>query len=129
MFALYHATSLVFALRGYFSMKSLCVLLLIVPLLALADGEAYDCDGKTRFIHRGAPSTVPAAAKRSYRLLGDRIDGLTCQPEDQVIGCMGLTPEQAMRKIVIDLATLSVSDTMELPTSLLIFEGQCKPTN
>lgn len=129
MFALYHATSLVFALRGYFSMKSLCVLLLIVPLLALADGTAYDCDGKTRFIHRGAPSTVPAAAKRSYRLLGGRIDGLTCQPEDQVIGCMGLTPEQAMRKIVIDLATLSVSDTMELPTSLLIFEGQCKPKN
>ena len=129
MFALYHATSLVFALRGYFSMKSLCAFLLIVPLLALADGEAYDCDGKTRFIHRGAPSTVPAVAKRSYRLLGGRIDGLTCQPEDQVIGCMGLTPEQAMRKIVIDLATLSVSDTMELPTSLLIFEGQCKPTN
>lgn len=126
---MYHATSLVFALRGYFSMKSLCVLLLIVPLLALADGEAYDCDGKTRFIHRGAPSTVPAAAKRSYRLQGGRIDGLACEPEDQVIGCMGLTPEQAMRKIVIDLAALSVSDTMELPTSLLIFEGQCKPAN
>ena len=36
-----------------------------------------------------------------------------------------LTPEQAMRKIVIDRAALSVSDTMELPTSLLIFEGQC----
>ena len=107
-------------------MKSLCVLLLMYPLLALAAAEAYDCDGKTRFIHRGAPSTVPAAATRSYRLKADRIDGLECQQEDQLIGCMGLTPEQAMRKIVIDRAALSVSDTMELPTSLLIFEGQCK---
>lgn len=113
-------------------MKSLCapcVLLLIFPLLALADSEAYECDGKTRFIHRGAPSTVPAAAKRSYRLQAGHIDGLPCQPEDQLIGCMGLTPEQAMRKIVIDRAALSVSDTMELPTSLLIFEGQCKSVN
>ena len=127
--ALYDAPFPLFGPRGCFPMKSLCGLLLIVPLLALADGDAYDCDGKTRFIHRGAPSTVPAAAKRSYRLQGGRIDGLACQPEDQVIGCMGLTPEQAMRKIVIDLAALSVSDTMELPTSLLIFEGQCKPAN
>ena len=98
----------------------------MLPLLALANNEAYDCDGKTRFIHRGAPSTVPAAAKRSYRLKADHIDGLACQQDEQVIGCMGLTPEQAMRKIVIDRAALSVSDTMELPTSLLIFEGQCK---
>ncbi len=106
-------------------MKSLCVLLLMFPMLALGAGEVYDCDGKTRFVHRGAPSTVPAAAKRSYRFTADRIDGLACQREDQLIGCMGLTPEQAMRKIVIDRAALSVSDTMELPTSLLIFEGQC----
>ncbi len=107
-------------------MKSLCVLLLMFPLIALAASESYDCDGKTRFIHRGAPSTVPAAAKRSYRLTADHIDGLACQQEEQVIGCMGLTPEQAMRKIVIDRTALSVTDTMELPTSLLIFEGQCK---
>ena len=126
---MYDATSLTFARRGCFLMKPLSVFLLMFPLLALADGEAYDCDGKTRFIHRGAPSTVPAAAKRSYRLQAGRIDGLACQPEDQLIGCMGLTPEQAMRKIVIDRAALSVSDTLELPTSLLIFEGQCKPAN
>ncbi len=113
--------------RGCFLMKSLCVLFLMCPLLALGAGEVYDCDGKTRFIHRGAPSTVPAAAKRSYRLKADRIDGLECQQDGRVVGCMGLTPEQAMRKIVIDRAALSVSDTMELPTSLLIFEGQCKP--
>lgn len=126
---MYDATSLAFVVRGCLPMKSLGVLLLIVPLLVLAGGDAYDCDGKTRFIHRGAPSTVPAAAKRSYRLQDGRIDGLACQPDDQLIGCMGLTPEQAMRKIVIDRAALSVSDTMELPTSLLIFEGQCKPAN
>ncbi len=111
--------------RGCFLMKCFVALLLMFPLLAMAAGDAYDCDGKTRFIHRGAPSTVPAAAKRSYRLKSDRIDGLECQQDDQVLGCMGLTPEQAMRKIVIDRAALSVSDTMELPTSLLIFEGQC----
>lgn len=126
---MYDATSLALAVRGCLPMKSLCVLLLIVPPLGLAGDDTYDCDGKTRFIHRGAPSTVPAAAKRSYRLRDGRIDGLACQPEDQLIGCMGLTPEQAMRKIVIDRVALSVSDTMELPTSLLIFEGQCKPTN
>jgi hypothetical protein len=40
---------------------------------------------------------------------------------------MGLTPQQAMRKLLIDPVLLSVTDTLELPTSLLIFEGQCKP--
>jgi hypothetical protein len=40
---------------------------------------------------------------------------------------MGLTPQQAMRKVLIDPVRLSVSDTLELPTSLLIFEGQCQP--
>ncbi len=105
-------------------MKSFCILLFF-PLMAMAAGDTYDCAGKTRFVHRGAPSTVPAAAKRSYRVAADKIDGLACELTDQMVACMGLTPEQAMRKIVIDRAALSVSDTMELPTSLLIFEGQC----
>lgn len=112
-------------------MKSLLSLLLmcplLCPLLALGAGNAYDCAGKTRFVHRGAPSTVPADDKRSYRLQAGQIYGLDCKTSDAFIACMGLTPQQAMRKIVIDResASVSVSDTMELPTSLLIFEGQC----
>jgi hypothetical protein len=39
---------------------------------------------------------------------------------------MGLTPESAMRKVMIDRTAVSVSDTLEMPTSSLIFEGRCK---
>jgi hypothetical protein len=39
---------------------------------------------------------------------------------------MGLTPEKAMRKVVIDRVAATVSDTLEMPTSLLIFEGRCQ---
>jgi len=106
-------------------MKFLLACLLAFPLCAMGAGKSYDCAGKTRFVHRGAPSTVPADARRSYRLKADRLDGLECELSEAMIACMGLTPEQAMRKVVIDHAALSVSDTMELPTSLLIFEGQC----
>lgn len=111
-------------------MKSFFALLLSIPLCALAAGNsAYDCAGKTRFIHRGAPSTVPADAKKHYQLQTDQLDGLACEQTETLIACMGLTPEQAMRKVVIDRVARSVSDTLELPTSLLIFEGQCTPAD
>ena len=112
-------------------MKFFISFLLMCPLLARGAGNAYDCAGKTRFVHRGAPSTVPADDKRSYRVQAGQVDGLDCQTTDDLIACMGLTPQQAMRKIVIDRASMpaSVSDTMELPTSLLIFEGQCAQTD
>ena len=110
-------------------MKSLFSLLpsalLSLPLLAQAAGPAYDCAGKTRFVHRGAPSTVPADEKRSYRVQAEQMDGLACKLSEPLIECMGLTPQQAMRKVVIDRVSASVSDTLEMPTSLLIFEGQC----
>lgn len=107
-------------------MKFLFPVFLLLPLIAQAVEPAYDCVGKTRFVHRGMPSTVPADEKRSYRVQASMLDGLECQLNDEQIACMGLTPQQAMRKVVIDRLAPSVSDTMELPTSLLIFEGQCK---
>ena len=108
-------------------MKLLIALLCFSPTLLWAQDFFVECAGKTSFIHRGAPSTVPAAEKRRYRLQANQIDGLQCEQSDSQIACMGLTPQQAMRKVLIDPVRLSVSDTLELPTSLLIFEGQCQP--
>jgi hypothetical protein len=108
-------------------MKSLIALFYLFPLLAAAQYLSVECAGHTRFIHRGAPSTVPAAEKRLYRLRTNQIDGLQCEQNEAQIACMGLTPQQAMRKLLIDPVLLSVTDTLELPTSLLIFEGQCQP--
>lgn len=108
-------------------MKSIVALLCFFPAFVFAQDLFVECAGKTRFIHRGAPSTVPAAEKRRYRLQANQIDGLSCEQSEMQIACMGLTPQQAMRKLLIDPAVLSVTDTLELPTSLLIFEGQCQP--
>jgi hypothetical protein len=108
-------------------MKSLIALICALPVLAVAQDFFVECAGKTSFIHRGAPSTVPAAEKRRYRLQANQIDGLQCEQSEMQIACMGLTPQQAMRKLLIDPVLLSVTDTLELPTSLLIFEGQCQP--
>jgi hypothetical protein len=107
-------------------MKSFIALVWFLPALAFAQDFFVECAGKTKFIHRGAPSTVPAAETRLYRLQANQLDGLSCEQNESQIACMGLTPQQAMRKLVIDTVLLSVSDTMELPTSLLIFEGQCQ---
>ena len=104
----------------------LLFLFLLFPLLAQADEPSLLCEGKTRFVHRGAASTVPADEKRSYRIEANQLDGLDCKQENGKIGCMGLTPQQAYRRVVIDMTAHTVSDTLELPTSLLIFEGTCK---
>ncbi len=103
------------------------LLLLLLPLVALAAEPAYDCAGKTRFVHRGAQSTTPADESRSYRIEGGRLDGLACETGERELACHGLTPQQAYRRIVIDRHSGAVSDTLELPTSMLIFEGNCKP--
>jgi hypothetical protein len=108
-------------------MKSIVALLCFLPALVFAQDFFVECAGYTRFIHRGAPSTVPAAEKRRYRLQANQIDGLTCEQSETQIACMGLTPQQAMRKLLLDLTALSATDTLELPTSLLIFEAQCHP--
>jgi hypothetical protein len=99
---------------------------LVVPLVAIAADIQFDCEGKRRFEHRGAASTVPADAKHRYLLKNRRLEGLDCQLGDELIACMGLTPESAMRRVVIDRVARTVSDTLEMPTSLLIFEGRCK---
>ncbi len=100
--------------------------LLLAPLAGIAATPSYDCAGKTHFIHRGAPSTVPADATRSYRFDGNQFEGMPCEVSDAEIACHGLTPQQAYRRLLINRATGTVKDTMELPTSMLVFEGQCK---
>jgi len=99
---------------------------LFLPLAARSADIQYDCEGKRRFEHRGAPSTVPADARHRYEITGLKMEGLNCKLSDELISCMGLTPESAMRKVMIDRTAVSVSDTLEMPTSLLIFEGRCK---
>ena len=99
---------------------------MLIPLPGMAVAPAYECAGKTQFIHRGAPSTVPADARRSYRFDSAQFEGMPCTISDDEIGCHGLTPEQAYRRLLIDRTNGSVKDTLELPTSMLIFEGQCK---
>lgn len=102
------------------------LLILLLPAVALAGEPAYDCAGKTRFVHRGAQSTTPADERRSYRIDGGRLEGLACERGEQEISCHGLTPQQAYRRVVIDRERGTVSDTLEMPTSMLIFEGRCK---
>jgi hypothetical protein len=99
---------------------------LLLPLAALAADVQYDCEGKRRFEHRGAPSTVPADARHRYVVTDLKMEGLDCKLSDALISCMGLTRESAMRKVLIDRVAATVSDTMEMPTSLLVFEGRCK---
>ncbi len=111
------------------AVSGVLVALLGMPLAGSAAAAAYECAGKTHFIHRGAPSTVPADATRSYRFDdADRtqFEGMPCEISATEIGCHGLTPQQAYRRLLIDRATGVVKDTMELPTSMLVFEGQCK---
>lgn len=102
------------------------LLMLCLPLAAMAADLQYDCLGKRRFEHRGAASTVPADARHRYVVQGQKMEGLDCKLSEELVACMGLTPEKAMRKVVIDRAAATVSDTLEMPTSLLIFEGRCQ---
>lgn len=127
--ALYDATSKfrILAMKPALFSAALSALLLMLclPLAAMAADLQYDCAGKRRFEHRGAASTVPADARHRYVIQSQKMEGLDCKLSDELIACMGLTPEKAMRKVVIDRVAATVSDTLEMPTSLLIFEGRC----
>ena len=124
--ALYDAASIFRMTQMKFAILLTSLAALFPPLAVLADDIQYDCEGKRRFEHRGAPSTVPADARHRYVVTGVKMEGLDCKLSDALISCMGLTPESAMRKVVIDRAAVTVSDTLEMPTSMLIFEGRCK---
>lgn len=124
--ALYDAMSKFRIIEMKPALFSAPLLTLCLPLAAMAADIQYDCEGKRRFEHRGAPSTVPADARHRYVVTDLKMEGLKCKLGDEMISCMGLTPESAMRKVVIDRVAASVSDTLEMPTSLLIFEGRCK---
>ncbi|MBM3336559.1 MAG: hypothetical protein FJY60_02540 [Betaproteobacteria bacterium] len=124
--ALYDVLSLFWMTDMKFAILLNSLMGLLLPLAAFAADVQYDCDGKRRFEHRGAASTVPADARHRYVVTGSKMEGLDCKIGDALIICMGLTPESAMRKVVIDRTAASVSDTLEMPTSLLVFEGRCK---
>lgn len=97
----------------------------LLPAFVCAADLSLSCQGKTRFIHRGAPSTYPVDEKRNYVMWDAMLAGMLCTSVDNGVTCFGLTAQQAMRRVMIDVATKTVSDTLELPTSLLIFEGHC----
>lgn len=100
-------------------------LLILLSSAVLAGDLAYDCRGQTRFVHRGASSTYPADDKRSYLIVNNKLDGMPCETNDKGLACFGLTEHQAMRRVLIDASTKTVTDKLELPTSELIFEGRC----
>jgi hypothetical protein len=101
------------------------LLLLLLPAVTSAGEPVYECAGKTHFVHRGAQSTTPTDERRSYRIAGGRLEGLACEISERQLACHGLTPQQAYRRVVIDRSSNTVSDTLEMPTSMLIFEGSC----
>lgn len=94
--------------------------------VACAADLSWECQGKTRFIHRGAESTYPTEEKRSYHVRDQALDTTQCSATETGLYCYGLTEQQATRRVRLHAATLTVSDTLELPTSELIFEGRCK---
>lgn len=105
-------------------------LLCALPLCALSlhaatSDLALACQGKTRFIHRGAASTYPQDEKRHYLVHDLKLDNMQCSVVEGGLACMGLTEQQAMRRVQIDTTAHTVSDTLQMPTSELIFEGHC----
>ena len=100
-------------------------LFLLLPDVASAGELVYDCAGKTRFVHRGAQSTMPTDERRSYRIADGRLEQLACEISEHQLACHGLTPQQAYRRVIIDRSSGTVSDTLEMPTSMLIFEASC----
>lgn len=86
----------------------------------------WECQGKTRFIHRGAESTYPVDEQRRYQILNQTLESMPCSATESGWYCYGLTAQQATRRVRINTSTFIVSDTLELPTSELIFEGLCK---
>ena len=96
---------------------------LLLPLAAIAADVQYDCEGKRRFEHRGAASTVPADARHRYVVTDRKMEGLDCKLRNELISCMGLTPESAKRQVLIDRIAIPDSAPLALPTSNPIFEG------
>jgi hypothetical protein len=103
----------------------LTLLFVLLPCSAQAGDLSLACQGQTRFVHRGAPSTYPAEEKRSFHFEQNRLDGMPCEATATGMACFGLTQHQAMRRVTVDLHEKLISDTLELPTSQLIFEGRC----
>ncbi len=102
---------------------------IVISLLSTVAQSAdlnWACKGKTRFIHRGAESTYPVDEQRRYQIQNQKLETMQCSTTESGWYCYGLTEQQATRRIRLDTTTLIVSDTLELPTSALIFEGRCQ---
>lgn len=112
---------IIYFMRSY----SLLFVLSALPWHALASDLTFDCQGKTRFVHRGAASTYPQDEKRHYHVQDSSLDTLSCSSGESGIACSGLTDHQAMRRVQIDTKSRTVNDTLQMPTSELIFEGRC----
>ncbi len=86
----------------------------------------WECQGKTRFKHRGAESTYPVEEQRRYQIQNQKLETMQCSTTESGWYCYGLTEQQATRRVRLNTTTLIVNDSLELPTSELIFEGLCK---
>ena len=114
-------------IRPYFLLRHAVPLLLCaLPVHLWASDLAIECQGKTRFIHRGAASTYPQDEKRQYLVHDMKLDSMTCSVIETGLACLGLTQQQAMRRVHINTTHDTVSDTLQMPTSELIFEGRCE---
>lgn len=102
------------------------VLISSLSSLVYSADLTWECQGKTRFVHRGAESTYPVDEQRRYQIRNQILESTTCSTTESGWYCYGLTEQQATRRIRLDTASLTVTDTLELPTSELIFEGRCK---
>lgn len=116
-------------LTSQFFMPYTRFVFLVISLLSSLAQSAdlnWTCQGKTRFIHRGAESTYPVDEQRRYHMLNQTLETTQCSMTESGWYCYGLTEQQATRRIRLDTTSLTVSDTLELPTSALIFEGRCQ---
>lgn len=101
-------------------------LLYALPLYAVASDLILECQGKTRFNHRGVQSTYPVDETRRYQVHDLKLEAMQCSVIETGFACFGLTEQQAMRRVQIDTTSKTVSDTLQMPTSELIFEGRCE---
>ena len=106
--------------------RLIVVLLSCLSSTAQSSDLTWECQGKTRFVHRGAESTYPTDEHRRYQVRHQTLESMPCSTTESGWYCYGLTEQQATRRVRLNTTTLVVNDTLELPTSELIFEGHCK---
>ncbi len=102
------------------------ILLSLFSSYAQSADLTWECQGKTRFKHRGSESTYPVDEQRRYQIQNQKLETMQCSTTESGWYCYGLTEQQATRRVRLKTTTLIVSDALELPSSELVFEGLCK---